>query len=86
MGIQIEQNTDAGGASSYTMQFRFDPDEAEGIEFTITGTTITMRPVGASADMDLAIEAKGAGEVTIDGLVTDGGGGSWSRSFAIMGV
>lgn len=75
MGIQLEQNTDQAGTTSYAMQIRFSPDRAEGIEVTLTGSTIALAPVGSAADLDLDLQSKGAGSVTVNGAGIGGGGG-----------
>ena len=74
MGIQLEQNTDASGATSYSMQIRFSPDHAEGVEIAISGDVISIAPVGDAADLDLDLLSKGSGSVTVNGASIGGGG------------
>lgn len=61
-----DKNEGAEG-TTYTLQLRFDPEEAEALELVHTGTSISVTPAGDAADLSLALAAKGAGTVTVGG-------------------
>ena len=86
LGIQTEENRDASGSTSYSMQLRFSPDSTDGVELSVSEDVVSVAPVGDAADLDLNLESKGSGSVTINGeaivSVTDGDKGDITVSSA----